>query len=868
MAQIDTLTLEVNADISKASQKLDSLGDNLAKIAENMGNVSKSYKTLAKELSKINVPTKNLNNLTKVSTALNSLNTIKSANIETVATNLRSLMDSIKGISISKDATSRIKQVATIGDSLAKLNQVRPANLEKTATNLNSLQGAMSNVSMQSVEKIERLAEAFGKLSSATSSIKGFGEAKKIARTVQETSPTNSTTTTTSGGSEIMQVGNEAQKTSNLLSTLATIASKVKPVLLALKIGLGVIGKAFKAVIKPITNFVKALARIAFYRFIRSIIKNITQGIQQGVQNLALYSKAMEELDAHSANNVMSRYASSFMYFKNAIATALMPLLRGLVPIIETVINRFVDLINVIAQVGSAFFGGTFTKAKYVWIDYADSLDKASGSAKKLHHQLAGFDELNNLTAPSGGSGGANVPDASQMFEESKIDGKIQTFVNKIKDFFEKVQTLTKPYTDRLKKMWDNVAKKVLPDLKKIYDNLKKIWDELLAPIIEEFIKGWLEGFFGTEIENLPDAIDKVSEKIKDWTDKLVDLKDKLPTEKIKDFANKVGFVTGKISAMVSPINLLLLVLDPWKSASAELGKIHGDKLAPAVEKTIWKLITLKEKLKNAYDATLNLQNPTSWLSEKLATLALKAITVYTQFQTVIDKVKNLQTHFDVLKNWFTVFNPFKSVQERADALHTALENIKAGLEFIKKITEIVITISLKVTGQDAVKNALEQLGDTGKKIANEIDNKIKGDEGNQKDKGGQEKAQVDNKSKNPQRPTSPSSGNAPSGYADITSYINDQKKKANGGFVSRGDLFIANEKMPEFIGSIGGNTAVANNDQITEAIAQATYNAMSKALAENGGSVNIVVEGDGDKMFKVFQKKQTEYNRRTGFAY
>ena len=93
-------------------------------------------------------------------------------------------------------------------------------------------------------------------------------------------------------------------------------------------------------------------------------------------------------------------------------------------------------------------------------------------------------------------------------------------------------------------------------------------------------------------------------------------------------------------------------------------------------------------------------------------------------------------------------------------------------------------------------------------------------------------------------------------------------KKKANGGFVSRGDLFIANEKMPEFVGSIGGNTAVANNDQITEAIAQATYTAMSKALAENGGSVNIVVEGDGDKMFKVFQKKQTEYNRRTGFAY
>jgi hypothetical protein len=68
-------------------------------------------------------------------------------------------------------------------------------------------------------------------------------------------------------------------------------------------------------------------------------------------------------------------------------------------------------------------------------------------------------------------------------------------------------------------------------------------------------------------------------------------------------------------------------------------------------------------------------------------------------------------------------------------------------------------------------------------------------------------------------------------------------------------------------VGSINGRTAVANNDQITEAIAAATYDAMSKALSENGGSTTIVVEGDGDKMFRVFQKKQREYSRQTGMA-
>ena len=69
-------------------------------------------------------------------------------------------------------------------------------------------------------------------------------------------------------------------------------------------------------------------------------------------------------------------------------------------------------------------------------------------------------------------------------------------------------------------------------------------------------------------------------------------------------------------------------------------------------------------------------------------------------------------------------------------------------------------------------------------------------------------------------------------------------------------------------IGSINCNTAVANNNQITEAIAQATYESMSRALSENNGSVTFVVEGDADRMFRVFQKKQKEYGKQTGLAY
>lgn len=55
----------------------------------------------------------------------------------------------------------------------------------------------------------------------------------------------------------------------------------------------------------------------------------------------------------------------------------------------------------------------------------------------------------------------------------------------------------------------------------------------------------------------------------------------------------------------------------------------------------------------------------------------------------------------------------------------------------------------------------------------------------------------------------------------------------ANGGFPEKGDLFIANEREPELIGSMGNRSVVANNAQITEGIAEASYSGMKRALQE-----------------------------------
>lgn len=70
----------------------------------------------------------------------------------------------------------------------------------------------------------------------------------------------------------------------------------------------------------------------------------------------------------------------------------------------------------------------------------------------------------------------------------------------------------------------------------------------------------------------------------------------------------------------------------------------------------------------------------------------------------------------------------------------------------------------------------------------------------------------------------------------------------AAGGFPSVGEMFIAREAGPEMVGSIGGRTAVANNDQIVAAVSQGVYSAvvaaMSATTSSNGQSVNVYLDG------------------------
>lgn len=80
--------------------------------------------------------------------------------------------------------------------------------------------------------------------------------------------------------------------------------------------------------------------------------------------------------------------------------------------------------------------------------------------------------------------------------------------------------------------------------------------------------------------------------------------------------------------------------------------------------------------------------------------------------------------------------------------------------------------------------------------------------------------------------------------------YLNRISTFEYGGFPEMGEMFIARERGPELVGSIGNKTAVANNDQIISGIEGGVYRAMMAANAsKQGGSqtIRIINEIDGD---------------------
>jgi hypothetical protein len=252
---------------------------------------------------------------------------------------------------------------------------------------------------------------------------------------------TNSTTRSTSRAARsFLSLSSVASKLAKTLSLLRTVGRGALKVL------------SFSAPLKSIKSFMGALSslgnmfkRVLLRMAIRAAIKAISQAFKDGVENLYAWSAALGGNFAAS----MDRIATSMQYFKNSAGAMVAPLINALAPALDYIIDKAVDLMNVINQLFARLTGASYwTKAIKVAKSYGDAATEAAGSAgqaaKEALRYLAPFDELNVLPSDSGsgggsgggsGSGGAG---GSGMFEEMvQFDSSVSDFASKLKEAWE-----------------------------------------------------------------------------------------------------------------------------------------------------------------------------------------------------------------------------------------------------------------------------------------------------------------------------------------------------------------------------------------------------------------------------------------------
>lgn len=186
-----------------------------------------------------------------------------------------------------------------------------------------------------------------------------------------------------------------------------------------------------------LTSLLKRFKSMMIMRSLRYVIRSLSKGFSEGVQNVYQYSKAV----GTSFAPTMDQAATAMQQLKNSIGAAVAPVIQTLIPVLQTVVNWVISGINYLNQFFALLNGqATWTRALP---EAAEAFEKntkaAKGSSKAMKDLLADWDELNIIQSNSnsgGGSGtGKTAEEYSNMFEEvNEFDQQVKDTVSIITD--------------------------------------------------------------------------------------------------------------------------------------------------------------------------------------------------------------------------------------------------------------------------------------------------------------------------------------------------------------------------------------------------------------------------------------------------
>lgn len=471
-------TEELRKQITQAEARLDTLlsKENKLKTVSGIDENSKQYRNLQYDIADV------CNTLDQLYAAMDKVNAQKplnfwekpnwAENLQNYGTTDESIIKSRLG---SVEDVEKVESVATYAANNIKQSFAETAQTEtEAAQNVQKLGGKM-----QTLKGIaEQLKTAFSgireKISLGSGAekfnadmqdlIDGMNQAKHTMKQMESGAKAFDSTAYERAAQELAEASEQMRNYKNSLTGATEQTSRLKTVISGIggvvkgafaklgSIGSGVIvackkaagalrslksqipklGAAFNGLGKKI----RSVTRLFAFMVLRRAITALLNTMKQGFDTLAQYSEAK----GAEFNKNISAMQSGLKQLGNSIIAAFEPLINAVTPIINAFISKLIEATNAIGQFFAALTGkSTFTHAKKVVGNYAESLDKATASTKKLATATAGIDELNilqdNNNDNGGGSGATNPADS---FETEKVGDKFANLAQMIKDAWGK----------------------------------------------------------------------------------------------------------------------------------------------------------------------------------------------------------------------------------------------------------------------------------------------------------------------------------------------------------------------------------------------------------------------------------------------
>lgn len=400
---IDTLKIKVEGEGQSAVKTLDDLITTLERVKGTTS--SRSIGTLTSKLESLK----------------SSINDIKTKNLSKLNAIFSTLSNANK-INISPRLPERIRE---LGEAVDTLDGIDFSKLNEMASGLS----ALSRVGHVNLPRVNGGSNG-DNADSVTSDLEGTEEV--APRVVSEDS--------------LSRMDRFSSKLSEIKDKIKSVSSKAKSAGSRIKeaFSTSILGKFVSKVKETIT----ALGRIALYRIMRSLIKQVTDAFSTGISDMYQYSLTF----SGSFSTSMDRASSALLSFKNSLAAAITPLIEYLVPYLDKAVDRLMEINNTIAMVIAGLTGkSTYSKAVRVTTTYADAANDAADNTSKvkdsvdnLKRSLAGLDEItiigdnNSSVASSIADAVSDATDYSIMFEETPVD---MAKVDEIKEKLESILT-------------------------------------------------------------------------------------------------------------------------------------------------------------------------------------------------------------------------------------------------------------------------------------------------------------------------------------------------------------------------------------------------------------------------------------------